>query len=128
MVENCTVEDLGQNYKANYRCGASGNQTEVRVVEKRRKNDEVIWSYVMRPGGIMCEQNFEFLNLTNFLPAEFLQNGTELDCTKLNISGYFFGLFLNLETDANSCILYEWCPMNRIISIEFVLLLSADIY
>ena len=99
VVENCTVEDLGQNYKANYRCGASGNQTEVRVVEKRYRNviwsvekklsDEVIWSYVMRPGGIMCERNFEFLNLTNFLPAEFLQNGAELDCTKLNISGYF---------------------------------------
>ena len=54
VVENCTVEDLGQNYEANYRCGASGNQTEVRVVEKKL-SDEVIWSYVMRPGGIMCE-------------------------------------------------------------------------
>ena len=55
VVENCAVEDLGNNYEARYRCGPGENQTEVRVIEKRRKNDEVIWSYVMRPGGIMCE-------------------------------------------------------------------------
>lgn len=53
-VENCTVEDLDSNYGANYYCGPGGEQTEVRIVE-RNLNREVLWSYVVRPGGIMCE-------------------------------------------------------------------------
>ena len=55
VVENCTVEDLDLlNYKASYRCGPGEQQTEVRVIEKG-ENNEVIWSYVVRPGGIMCK-------------------------------------------------------------------------
>ena len=54
VVENCTVEDLGHNYEAHYHCGPNERQTEVRVVEKDAKGG-VLWSYVVRPGGIMCE-------------------------------------------------------------------------
>ena len=58
-MENCTVEDFGSEYKAQYRCGPAENRTEVRVIERNRLG-AVIWSYVMRPSGIMCERNKAF--------------------------------------------------------------------
>ena len=53
VVENCTVEDFGSEYKARYSCGPAENRTEVRVIERNHAG-EVVWSYVMRPSGIMC--------------------------------------------------------------------------
>ena len=47
------MEDLGSHYEARYQCGPDEKQTEVRVIENEWR-DRVLWSYVVRPGGIMC--------------------------------------------------------------------------
>lgn len=48
------MEDLGSHYEARYQCGPDEKQTEVRVIENEWR-DRVLWSYVVRPGGIMCK-------------------------------------------------------------------------
>ena len=56
VVENCTVEGSRFEYEAPYRCGLGEKQTEVQVIERNREG-ETLWSYVVRPTGIMCERS-----------------------------------------------------------------------
>ena len=61
IVENCTFEDRGVEYKGNYNCGPDEKETEVRIIERDRTG-KVSWSYVVRPGGIMCEYGISSYN------------------------------------------------------------------